>query len=288
MWLHCHTFCAYYKALLARKLTCPKQMHLVSVFSPLTYLSQSFMFVVGCCERVQGARVAVQVAHELTAARGVDQSGPPRKAQKGGKQQQPQNQRRKPAPPGGVAAGVASGVAAEGGAAAGVGQGAAPLRAAGCLLLSYPLHPPDKTVSQGLRHMCAGKGVGAVLEGTVQGGLWVGGLETCVSAGSLRGQVCARGQHAAQCCSRMHTTAQAHRRVCPPALLQAALHHPAFALDDLTQQALRDIPLVDLQLPMLFIRGTKDPFSSDGPFKALLPRLQSHNVQVGCESVWSV
>lgn len=83
-------------------------------------------------------------------------------------------------------------------------------------------------------------------------------------------------------------TAQAHQRVCPPVLVQAALHHPAFALDDLTQQELRDIPLVDLQLPMLFIRGIKDPFSSDGPFKALLPRLQSCNVQVGCESVCSV
>ena len=128
------------------------------------------MFVVGCYERVQGARVAAQVAHELTAVRGVEQSGPPWKAQKGGKQQQPQKQQRKPEAPGvaagiaaGVTAGVAAGVAAEGGAAAGVSQGAAaaPLRVAGCLLLSYPLHPPDKTVRQGQGNRCAGK-VGAV------------------------------------------------------------------------------------------------------------------------------
>ncbi len=46
------------------------------------------------------------------------------------------------------------------------------------------------------------------------------------------------------------------------------------------QEQLRDEPLCSLQLPLLFLRGTSDPFSTDGPWQSIQPRLQSSDLQV--------
>lgn len=45
-----------------------------------------------------------------------------------------------------------------------------------------------------------------------------------------------------------------------------------------TQGELRDVPLVELTLPLLFVRGTRDPFSTPGPWHTLRQRLGSSSV----------
>lgn len=47
------------------------------------------------------------------------------------------------------------------------------------------------------------------------------------------------------------------------------------------QHKLRDEPLRSLQLPLLFLRGTSDPFCTENQWQALLAQLASCNVQVG-------
>ena len=46
------------------------------------------------------------------------------------------------------------------------------------------------------------------------------------------------------------------------------------------QDKLRDEPLASLQLPILFVRGTRDQFCDDGPWEAVRPRLTSPDVTV--------
>ena len=57
-------------------------------------------------------------------------------------------------------------------------------------------------------------------------------------------------------------------------LLSYPLHPP------LQPAALRDSPLVDLPLPLLLVRGTRDPFSRQPQWDALLPRLASRKPSV--------
>lgn len=49
------------------------------------------------------------------------------------------------------------------------------------------------------------------------------------------------------------------------------------------QEQLRDAPLRKLQLPMLFIRGSRDPFCDVSKFEATLPSIPSKAVQVGLQ-----
>lgn len=46
------------------------------------------------------------------------------------------------------------------------------------------------------------------------------------------------------------------------------------------QEALRDKPLVDLEVPMLFVRGSKDPMCEESIFTKTLERMSSSNVEV--------
>ena len=46
------------------------------------------------------------------------------------------------------------------------------------------------------------------------------------------------------------------------------------------QDELRDEPLASLQLPILFVRGTRDQFCEDGPWEAVRPRLTSPDITV--------
>lgn len=46
------------------------------------------------------------------------------------------------------------------------------------------------------------------------------------------------------------------------------------------QDQLRDKPLTDLTLPIMFVRGTKDAFSTPGPWEATRARLASARVVV--------
>lgn len=55
-------------------------------------------------------------------------------------------------------------------------------------------------------------------------------------------------------------------------------------------EQLRDVPLADLDLPILFVCGTRDAFSSQQPWDALLPRLRSrrwrvHSIEGGNHSL---
>jgi len=47
------------------------------------------------------------------------------------------------------------------------------------------------------------------------------------------------------------------------------------------QERLRDMPLVELRQPLLFVRGTRDNFCEDAHFKAVRARLASPRVEVG-------
>jgi pimeloyl-ACP methyl ester carboxylesterase len=57
------------------------------------------------------------------------------------------------------------------------------------------------------------------------------------------------------------------------------------------QQELRDDPLCRLTLPVLFVRGTKDPFATEGPVKGVMARMarpnrvQEHEVEGGGHSL---
>ncbi len=84
----------------------------------------------------------------------------------------------------------------------------------GCVLFSYPLHPPDNVVSR----------------------------ELIALPSALISQQSSQSQ-------------------CP-------------------QAELRDAPLCSLSLPVLFIRGSRDEYSTEGPFKSLLERMTSSDVQV--------
>ena len=46
------------------------------------------------------------------------------------------------------------------------------------------------------------------------------------------------------------------------------------------QEQLRDSPLVDLQQPVLFLRGTRDNFCEEKQFQAILKRMTSAKVHV--------
>ena len=46
------------------------------------------------------------------------------------------------------------------------------------------------------------------------------------------------------------------------------------------QDELRDEDLTALQVPVLFVKGTKDPFSTEKPWKEVLSRMQSPRVEV--------
>ena len=46
------------------------------------------------------------------------------------------------------------------------------------------------------------------------------------------------------------------------------------------QDKLRDEPLASLQLPILFVRGTRDQFCDDGPWEEVRPRLTSPDITV--------
>ena len=47
-----------------------------------------------------------------------------------------------------------------------------------------------------------------------------------------------------------------------------------------SQEQLRDSPLVDLQQPVLFLRGTRDTFCEEKQFQATLKRMMSTEVNV--------
>lgn len=51
-------------------------------------------------------------------------------------------------------------------------------------------------------------------------------------------------------------------------------------LSTLMQEQLRDSPLVDLQQPVLFLRGTRDSFCEEKQFRATLKRMTSAKVDV--------
>ena len=59
-------------------------------------------------------------------------------------------------------------------------------------------------------------------------------------------------------------------------LLSYPLHPPG------KEGQLRDSPLTDLQLPLLFVRGTKDDFSQQGQWEAVMQRMQSPRLEVSC------
>lgn len=76
-------------------------------------------------------------------------------------------------------------------------------------------------------------------------------------------------------------------------LLSYPLHPPG------APQQLRDAPLALLTLPLLLVRGTRDEFSTQEQWEALLPRLQSAMLEVcwllpskgrlaGLQQVWAV
>lgn len=46
------------------------------------------------------------------------------------------------------------------------------------------------------------------------------------------------------------------------------------------QEELRDEDLTALQIPVLLVKGTKDPFSTEAPWKEVLSRMQSPRVEV--------
>lgn len=46
------------------------------------------------------------------------------------------------------------------------------------------------------------------------------------------------------------------------------------------QEQLRDSPLLDLQQPVLFLRGTRDNFCEEKQFQAILKRMTSAKVNV--------
>jgi hypothetical protein len=47
------------------------------------------------------------------------------------------------------------------------------------------------------------------------------------------------------------------------------------------QEDVRDTPLTSLELPLMFVRGTNDPFSTQEPWDQLCPRLTSKHLLVG-------
>ena len=46
------------------------------------------------------------------------------------------------------------------------------------------------------------------------------------------------------------------------------------------QEQLRDEDLTALDIPVLFVRGLKDPFSTNGPWTEVLSRMSSDSVEV--------
>jgi predicted alpha/beta-hydrolase family hydrolase len=46
------------------------------------------------------------------------------------------------------------------------------------------------------------------------------------------------------------------------------------------QEDVRDEPLTSLQLPLMFVRGTNDPFSTQDPWDKLRPRLTTKHLLV--------
>ena len=46
------------------------------------------------------------------------------------------------------------------------------------------------------------------------------------------------------------------------------------------QDELRDDPLCHVKLPLMFIRGTRDPFSTNPAFQSVINRLESIHVEV--------
>lgn len=46
------------------------------------------------------------------------------------------------------------------------------------------------------------------------------------------------------------------------------------------QEELRDVDLVALEMPVLFVKGTKDTFSTEEPWQEVLSRMQSPQVEV--------
>ncbi|KAK9817951.1 hypothetical protein WJX72_004798 [[Myrmecia] bisecta] len=69
--------------------------------------------------------------------------------------------------------------------------------------------------------------------------------------------------------------AEAHPDICAACILFSyPLHSPG------KEDQLRDVPLTELALPLLFVRGTADAFSKEGIFTSVLDRMTSTDVQV--------
>ena len=76
--------------------------------------------------------------------------------------------------------------------------------------------------------------------------------------------------------------AHAHPESAPACVFFSYPLHPPGRTDQL-----RDDPLTALQVPLLFVRGTKDSFSEEAQFQQILKRLASPKVQVSC-CMWPV